>query len=157
MGTETTITKLEAQTYQGKPNGFKVTMADGTEGYLQKESDDNLREGDKVIAEYKDYTSKAGNKSVLVTLKRVQYASPQAEQSGYKTQTVFGIPPERPAINVGVGKSKKEMKAMASIEIAVKLIELLKNGKLESAQLAVELREWDVLVWSEIDEAYSGK
>ena len=148
---ETTIKKLEEQTFQGKPNGFKVTLADNTEGYLQKESDDGLREGDKVIAEVKDYTSKAGKHSNLITLRKPQYASHTAETASQAP------PPQRPTINVGAGKSKQEMQAQASIDIACVLLKAFGEGKLESAQVYTSVAEFGRLLWSEIDEIYSKK
>ena len=148
---ETTIKKLEEQTFQGKPNGFKVTLADNTEGYLQKESDDGLREDLKVIAEVKDYTSKAGKHSNLITLRKPQYASHTAETASQAP------PPQRPTINVGSGKSKEELKSEASIRITCELIKAFGEGKLESAQVSTHEQEFSRLLWSEIDEIFSKK
>lgn len=143
MATETTIKTLVGNEYQGKTN-YTVTLADGTVGYLQKESDDDLKEGDAVIAEYKPYKSKAGKESILITLKRPQYASPQPQAQ-----------PPRPTINVGAGKSKEEMKAEASIRIACELTRAFGEGKLESAQVSVSVKEFGRLLWSEIDDCYT--
>lgn len=143
---ETTIQKLEPQTYQGKPNGFKVTLGNGTEGYLQKESDEGLREGDAVIADVKDYVSKKGAHSNLITLKRVQLGA-----------TTVQAPIQRPAINVGTGKSKEELKANATMRLAEVVLNAFFNEKLESAQVSINIKEYGRLLWSEIDEIYDGK
>jgi hypothetical protein len=148
---ETTIKKLEPQTYQGKPNGFKVTLADGTEGYLQKESDDGLKEGEAVIADVKDYTSKKGVHSNLVTLKR-RTSAPQSQ-----TQQIGIVPPLRPTINVGAGKSKEELKVEATIRVAEVVIKGFCEGKLESAQVSVHVKEFGQLLGTEIDDIFGGK
>jgi len=52
MGTASKITKLEQQMRDGKPSGFKITLADGTNGYLdEKNSEKGLRDGDDVFYE----------------------------------------------------------------------------------------------------------
>jgi len=52
MATASKITKLEQQMRDGKPSGFKITLADGTNGYLdEKNSEKGLRDGDDVFYE----------------------------------------------------------------------------------------------------------
>jgi hypothetical protein len=138
------ITKLEEKTYQGKHTGWKVSVDNGPlENMNEKESSPNLREGDNVTVTIEDYIAKStGKHSNLLTLK---LAPPEGT-----------LPiPQRPTINVGAGKSREEMKADASTQIMLKLLDAVYNGKIDSAKVAVELKEWDILLWAEIDECYS--
>jgi len=143
---KTQITKMVGNEYQGKTN-YTVTLSDGTVGYLQdKTSDDGLKEGDFVDVVIEDYTSKAGKQSKLVSLKKVQQQ---------EAPSSLGVIPQRPTINVGAGKSKHEMKAEATIRVAEVLVGAFGEGKLESAQVSVNVKEYGRLLWSEIDEIYS--
>ena len=144
------ITLLTQKTFDGKPSGFAVTLDDGRFGNLQeKESDKGLKVGDDVIVTEIPYTSKKGVKSTLLGLKLNQH--PQ------QIETQGATPPQRPAIHVGAGKSANELKADASISVLLKILDAFYAGKLGSAQISVELKEYDRLAWSEIDEVFSGK
>jgi hypothetical protein len=143
------ITVLEQKTFQGKPSGFKVTLDNGTTGNLtEKESDEGLKVGDEVTCTLIPYTSKKGVQSNLLGLRKMQ---PSA------AQTPPPPPPLRPAINVGVGKSKEELKVEATISVAEVLIKGFCEGKLESAQVSINVKEFGRLLWSEIEEIYGGK
>ena len=148
MKTETTIKTLVGKEWDGKMK-YTVTLADGTVGYLQDESDNDLKEGESVTAEIDEYTAKkTGRKSNLITLKRRLVSASQPPEQ-----------PQRPAIHVGAGKSKEEMKAAASTQILLRLLDYVYDPKfaMESAKVAPELKEWNGLLWSEIDEAYASK
>jgi hypothetical protein len=150
----TTITNLEQKTFNNKPSGFKVTLSDGRTGNLEeKQSDKGLRVGDAVNVTEIPYTSKAGNVSTLYGLRLAgQNAPPQQQQASTPAQQ-----PQRPAIHVGAGKSKEELKSEASTQILLKILDFFNQGKLESAQISVTLKEYDRLIWSEIDEIFSQK
>lgn len=144
------ITKLEQKTFEGKPQGFKVTFDDGRTGNLnEKESDKGLREGDEVFVTEIPYKSKAGKESILYGV--------HLTQGGAKPSALSAAPPPRPAIHVGTGKSKEELKVNASIAVLERILSAFYDGKLQSAQISVELKEYDRLIWSEIDEIFSGR
>ena len=154
MGTQTTIKTIVGNEYQGKTN-YTVTLADGTVGYLQKESDTGLQNGDTVFAMVEDYTSKAGKQSKLITLKKLDGTpTPAFTPQGGQTPT---LQPQRPAIHVGAGKSKEELKAEATIRVAEVLVTAFGEGKLESAQVSINVKDYGHLLWTEIDEIFSGK
>lgn len=145
----TTITKLEQQFKEGKPNGYKITLSDGTFGYLnEKESDKSLKDGDEVT--FTAVTPEGKNYKKISVFKAHQPPSQQASSPAPQ-------PLNRPAIHVGAGKSKEELKADATTLIFLELLKYLKDGKLASDKIASELIEWDRLVWAEIDEAFSNK
>jgi len=146
----TTITKLEQKTYQGKPQGFKVTLSDGRNGNLnEKESDKGLREGDTVTVTEILYTSKAGVVSILYGIKLGQ---------GSATSPASSTPqPQRPAIHVGAGKTKEELKADAAISMASACLQAVKEDKLDFGQVAEKQRFMTKLLWEEIDEIFSTK
>jgi hypothetical protein len=156
------ITVLEQKTFQGKPSGFKVTLDDGTTGNLsEKVSDKGLRVGDNVIVTLIPYTSKAGVTSNLIGLKlNQQNFTPSPTQTAPVQQSAVqpnANPVPRPTIHVGSGKSAQELKAEASTQILLKILGVFYEGKLESAQLSVNLMEFSRLIWSEIDEIYGSK
>lgn len=153
----TTITKMEAKTFQGKPQGFKITLADGTEGNLaEKESDKGLREGDSVECTVKDYVSKAGNHSNLLTLKLIKNPTSQAPQSS-GVGASQSAPPQRPTINVGAGKSVNELKADACIKSASLMIDSFIADKVDWAGLEEKQRYLSNLLCSEIDDIFAAK
>lgn len=147
-----TVTKLEQKTYQGKPQGFKVTLSDGRNGNLnEKESDKGLREGDTVIVTEIPYTSKAGVASILYGIKLGQ---------GLATQQASSTPtpqPQRPFIHVGAGKTKEELKADAAISMASACLQAVKEDKLDFGQVAEKQKFMTKLLWEEIDEIFSSK
>jgi hypothetical protein len=154
------ITILEQKTFNNKPSGFKVTLDDGTVGNLdEKASDKGLRQGDNVIVTLIPYTSKAGNKSNLLGLRLIQLNSVPSTPSQPTPQSSLPAqnPLPRPTINVGAGKTAHELKAEASTQILLKILNVFYEGKLESAQVSVNLMEFSRLIWSEIDEIYSQK
>lgn len=157
----TTITNLEQKTYNNKPSGFKVTLSDGRTGNLEeKQSDKGLRVGDPVTVTEIPYTSKAGNVSTLYGLRlagHIPSTSPQQQSSGTLAPPAPPAPPQRPAIHVGAGKSKEELKSEASTQILLKILDFFNEGKLESAQISVTLKEYDRLIWSEINEIFNQK
>lgn len=143
------ITKLEQKTYNGKPSGFKVTFDDGRNGNLnEKESDKGLREGDNVTVTEIPYTSKQG---VASTLYGVRIANQSAQQQASSGAT----PPPRPAIHVGAGKSKEELKADASIAMAIACLEAVKEDKIDFGQVAERQKFMAKLLWEEIEEIFS--
>lgn len=153
----TTITKMEAKTFGGKPSGFRITLADGTEGNLaEKESDNGLREGDPVDCTIKDYVSKAGNHSNLLTLKLIRNP-----QSGTGTGTGItasqSTPPPRPTINVGTGKSINELKADACIKSVSCIIDMFIADKVDWAGFEEKQRYLSNLLCSEIDDIFASK
>jgi hypothetical protein len=152
----TKITGLEQKMFQNKPQGFKVTFDDGRNGNMEeKQSDKGLRIGDEVIVTEIPYTSKAGKVS---TLYGVRLNQGQPQQSYTPAPQSSNVPqPPRPAIHVGAGKSKEELKADAAIRMAEIVIEGFFNDKVESANVEPKAREYTKLLWSEIEEIFSGK
>lgn len=151
----TTITKMEAKTFQGKPQGFKITLSDGTEGNLaEKESDKGLREGDQVDCTVKDYVSRAGNHSNLLTLKLIRNPQPQ---SGTGTGASQSTPPQRPTINVGTGKSINDLKTEACIKSASCMIDMFIADKVDWAGFEEKQRYLANLLCSEIDDLFAPK
>lgn len=153
------IAVLEQKTYQGKPQGFKVTLDDGRNGNLEeKQSDKGLRVGDEVFVTEIPYTSKAGNKSTLFGLHLTNGGlTPSGTQtSPNKPSSPSPVQPLRPAINVGAGKSKEEMKAEATIKIASVVVAAFLDGKggLTSDKVKETVVEFDALLWQEIEEIY---
>lgn len=147
------ITVLEAKTYNNKPSGFKVTLDDGRSGNLQeKESDKGLRVGDEVIVTEIPYTSKATPpvKSILYGLKLGTGTLVSQPSQGLTTP-----PPPRPAIHVGAGKTKEELKADASIAMASACLQAVKEDKLDFGQVAEKQTFMSKLLWGEIDEIFA--
>jgi hypothetical protein len=144
------IVKLETKTYPGKDPSTTVVLDNGISGYLQKDSDLDLKEGESVEVTTKPYTSKAGKVSTLVTLKRDAIASapPKSEPP---------IVPPKPQIHVGTGKSKEEMKSEAVIRVGEKVFDAFFEGKLESAEISLRVKEFSGLLKSEINDIYSEK
>ena len=105
----TKIKSLEQKTYQNKPNGFKVTLEDGTFGNLvEKDSDTGLREGDTVEATVVDYVSKSkGTHSNLITLKLVS----ETQQKSSETETK-ATPAKVPTTSLLSLKAQCVIKAM---------------------------------------------
>ena len=141
----TKITKIEDKTYQGKVTGHIVTLADGTTGYLADKISDPVKVGDDVSCIVEVKKNKQGGDYNLLTLKLSQNTPPPQQE----TTT------QRPAIHVGTGKSKEELKAEATIRIAEVVVKGFCEGKLESAQVSLNVSEFSRLLWSEIEEIYS--
>ena len=137
---ETTIKTLEGKEWDGKMK-YTVTLADGTTGYLQDESDTGLKEGDAVSAEIKVYTAKkTGNKSNLITLKKTlvaQNASQQSTSIPSATLTPTGL-------------------SGLKFEARMKCIQLAHDtyiaGKLDDNEAKNHCREWVVLADALIDD-----
>ena len=145
------ITKLEEKTFQGKHTGWKVSIDNAPlENMDEKNSDKNLREGDEVTFTVEDYVSKKGNHSNLLTVKRASGTSSAPQQTP-------SITPQRPAIHVGSGKSKEELKVEAAVEIMKVVLSAFYEGKIETGKVAPDQREYVTLVWSEIDEVFDKK
>ena len=146
------ITLLEQKTYNNKPSGFKVTLDDGRSGNLEeKQSDKGLRVGDEVFVTEIPYTSKAGNKSTLYGLHLTQGG---VTPSGTPQPTPS--PKSAPTIHVG-GKSKEEIKCECAIRMLEAVLGGFFDGKVESAQVPIRQLEYTKLLWTEVDEAFSGK
>jgi len=78
---KTKIKTIEPKTYQGKVTGYKVTLENGEEGYLDdKSSDEGLKAGEmvdySVVVKQNKTTKKDYN---LFTLKRFVSGTPQEE------------------------------------------------------------------------------
>jgi hypothetical protein len=139
-----TITKIEQQMKDGKPNGYKVNLSEGTFGYLvEKDSDKDLKDGEEVTFTAETPTGKSYKK---LTIKRAN------SQSSSNTP-----PPLRPQIHVGTGKSKEELKADAAIRMAEVVIEAFFNDKVEAANVEPRTREYTKLLLTEIDEIFADK
>jgi len=109
--------------------------------------------GDEVSCTIEVKKNKKGGNYNLLTLKKTQQTVAQTPATPPPPQT----PPIRPAINVGVGKSKEELKVDATLCVAEVLIKGFCEGKLESAQVSVNVKEFSRLLWSEIEEIYGAK
>jgi len=136
----TKITNIEDKTYQGKVTGHIITLADGTTGYLADKVSDSVVVGDDVSCLLEVKKNKQGGEYNLLTLKKIQQGAPDQ--------------PPRPAIHVGAGKSKQELKCDASIQVFIRLMDEVKAGKMGTSVIASELREFSQYIWAEIDEAF---
>lgn len=144
----TKIKTMEAKTYQGKPNGYKIVLEDGTEGNLvEKDSDKGLRVGDTVEATVTDYVSKSkGTHSNLITLKLVS----ETQQKSVQTETK-GTP--MPQSNDMV----KKIKAEAAIRMMERAMDLFVKEDLDWDKMQERQEYVTRLVWGEIDEIYGLK
>ena len=141
MATETTIKTLEGKEWDGKMK-YTVTLADGTVGYLQDESDTGLKEGDAVTAEIKVHTSKVGNKSNLITLKKSERStqgSPQQSSASIPSATLTPT---------GLSGLKYDAR-LKCIQLAH---DAFLAGKLDDAEAKNHCREWVVLADALIDD-----
>jgi hypothetical protein len=92
------ITFLEQQMKDGKPSGFKISLSDGTQGYLvEKDSDKGIKVGDEVTF---TAVTPEGKTYKKVTVKLVQQGSAQSSAltppqsqtltpTGLKAEAVF--------------------------------------------------------------------
>jgi hypothetical protein len=131
------ITVLEQQFKDNKPSGFKVTLSDGTFGYLvEKDSDKGLIVNDEVTYTSETPTGKSYKK---LTIKKVGSA-----QQGIPTpfsQTTPPPPPPvltpmpQPSVNppqlIPSIKSIKEMKHESRLKVLETLGVLASVGKIE--------------------------
>ena len=145
------ITKLEPKTYMGKPNGFKVTLADGTYGNLkEKDSDSDFKEGEEVDVVIEDYINKKGEHSNLLILKKSK-GTPPAQSSLPKDITFENnINPYQP-------KSIEEHKVNASVEAMRFVYEAFSNQRIDAPQIAEFQRRAVEILWNEIDEIFNKK
>ena len=147
MGTQTTIKNIEGREYQGKMN-YTVTLADGTTGYLQKESDTGLQNGDTVFAMVEDYTSKAGNKSKLITLKKLDSAvatptsTPTPTPTGGQSSSLYAAPVP----------GTKQMKFEGLMECIKLAHGAYTGGKLDDKAAQDHCRQWVVMSDALIDD-----
>ena len=141
MATETTIKTLEGKEWDGKMK-YTVTLADGTVGYLQDESDTGLKEGDAVTAEIKVYTAKkTGNKSNLITLKKSVATQGTPQQSSASIPSGTSIP-------TGLSGLKYDAR-MKCMQLAH---DTYLAGKLDDNEAKNHCREWVVLADALIDD-----
>jgi hypothetical protein len=142
----TKITRLEKKPdFQGKSQGFKVTLDNGIEGNLQeKESDGDLKIGDDVVATVVDYVSKAGKHSNLITLKRfVPSFTPPEKLLPKTSNTSLSIIPSIEIFKV---------KAEALIRLAEVIVEVLMEGRTTDVNAVQKFNEWKVIMENAIDD-----
>ena len=133
-----TITKLEQQFKDNKPNGFKVTLSDTTFGYLvEKDSDKGLVEGEEVA-----YTSEtpAGKTYKKLTIKKAGGQSAPPPPPAPNQQTPCKVS------NVTQMKYDTRMKC---IQIAH---DAFLAGKLDDKEAQTHCREWVVMADALIDD-----
>lgn len=142
----TTITKIEPQFKpDGKPSGFKVTLADGTLGYLvEKDSDKDLKDGESV-----NYTAEtpAGKSYKKLTIHRANSAGSSAPAGSEK------LPQQTP--------KPASLKIQYKVDAAIKSMEFAMDTYAREKQGF----EWDNVInaqractqtlWSQIDEIFS--
>lgn len=155
------IIKLEQKTYQGKPQGFKVTLDDGTSGNLQeKESDKGLREGDDVIVTLIPYTSKAGVTSNLIGLRLARPINstappaPQSPQPQQQQSKPFTVPP---TTGVRDAKSITEMRFEGRVVCLKLAVECVLQGKADFPDVKTYFNEWVAVMDTAIDELKPGR
>ncbi len=139
-----TITKLEQQFKEGKPNGYKVNLSDGTFGYIvEKESDKGLVEGEEVTYTAETPTGKTYKK---LTIKKAG----QTAQAPVQQQTApLKVPSTAP---VSATKSLSEMKFEGRV-VCMKLgVECLIAGKLERHEVKEAFAEWVSVMDASIDD-----
>ena len=145
------ITKVETQksTYQGKDKtSYIFTLDDGKSGYASNKTPWEFKEGDDVSYTVEVRKSSKGEYN-LFTFTR-------GASSGSSSSTP-PVTPQRPAIHVGSGKSKEELKVEAAVEIMKVVLSAFYEGKIETGKVAPDQREYVTLVWSEIDEVFDKK
>jgi len=148
------ITVLEQKTFEGKPSGFKVTLDNGTTGNLQeKESDKGLRVGDEVNVTLIPYTSKKGVTSNLLGLRLVG-AIPSATATA---PIQASAQPLRPAIHVGAGKSKEELRVESTWRVWEKLMDGVYVDRIDLEAVTARCTEYTRYMWSMVDEAFTSK
>lgn len=143
------ITALEQKTYQGKPQGFKITFDDGRSGNMEeKQSDKGLRVGDEVVVTEIPYTSKAGKQSIL-------YGAKLGQQSVAQMPTTpANVPSPKPQIHVGTPKSIQELKTEAAISCTRFLVDCFIADKAEWGEIAEKQKILYALVSGEIDDCF---
>jgi hypothetical protein len=143
------ITSITEKTFQGKVTGHSIVLDDGTIGNLSdKESDTGLKAGDEVTAVVKDYVSKAGKHSNLITLKRAVFGAPVAPPQG-----IPPLPP-KPQIHVGTGKSAEDWKVETSIRLWEKLMDGFYDEKLDDAKVLLKWNEWKKFFDADINDIF---
>lgn len=150
------ITNLEQKTYQGKPQGFKVTLDDGTTGNLQeKESDKGLRVGDDVIVTLIPYTSKAGVTSNLIGLRLANTAGTTVKPSAPVQQSQPGAVKPPSTAGIQTAKSFNEMKYEGRVVCMKLAVECILQGKFEKKEAMEAFAEWVTVLDASIDELKS--
>jgi len=144
----TKIKTMEPKTYQGKPNGYKIVLENGTEGNLvEKDSDSGLRVGDTVEATVTDYVSKSkGTHSNLITLKLVS----ETQQKSVQTETKATSMPQS-------NDMVKKIKSEAAIRMMERAMDLFVKEDLDWDKMQERQEYVTRLVWGEIDEIYGLK
>jgi len=136
-----TITKLEQQFKDNKPNGFKVTLSDTTFGYLvEKDSDKGLVEGEAVT-----YTAEtpAGKTYKKLTIKKAGgQAVPASPQSV----------PQQFLPTVGLYSKTLELKFDARMKCIQIAHDAFLAGKLDDKEAQTHCREWVVMSDALIDD-----
>ena len=147
-----TITKLEQQFKDNKPNGFKVTLSDTTFGYLvEKDSDKGLAEGDVVT-----YTAEipAGKTYKKLTIKKAggqaggQVGGQVSGQVGGQVAPPVGQSPRQDHKGAFIFQLKFDAR-MKCIQIAH---DAFLAGKLDDKEAQSHCREWVVMSDALIDD-----
>jgi hypothetical protein len=142
----TTITKLEQQFKEGKPNGFKINLSDGTFGYLvEKGSDTGLKDGDEVT-----YTSEtpAGKTYKKITVKKA--FAPTGGQAPSLTPTPKIESPDTSSYRGA--KSLSEMKFEGRLVCMKLAVECILKGIYKKDEAKEAFTEWVSVLDQSIDE-----
>ena len=143
------ITKLETKTYPGKDPSTTVTLDNGISGYLQKDSDQGLKEGDDVIETVKPYTSKAGKTSNLVTLKR----GAGATNAPNAPNLPLSKPPEPRSPLAGIPALEIfKAKAEANLRVMEVVLNAFFDGKIDNLKSVEKFNEWKIIMENTVDE-----
>ena len=144
----TKIKTMEPKTYQGKPNGYKIVLEDGTEGNLvEKDSDKGLRVGDTVEATVTDYVSKSkGTHSNLITLKLI----PNNVQNPVQTGT-NPPPPPPPKVQVPT-TALQTLKAQSVVKGMEFIISMFIADKITWDQIQPKFKELSGYLMDGIEE-----
>jgi len=147
----TTITNLEAKTYNNKPSGFKITLSDGRTGNLnEKESDKGLRIGDPVIVTEIPYTSKEGKHSTLYGVRLAQ----GVQQSSHPQPSSHPSSPVKVPLS---GSEIKIHKVEASIKALRFVIDAYNADKVQWNEIATKQKECTNILFADIDDIYAEK
>jgi hypothetical protein len=149
----TTITVMEPKTYQGKVTGYKITLADGVQGYLDdKGSDKGLSVGSQVDYLIAVKKNKSGGDYNLLTLKTS--GSQTFAPSGGQTPSFAPIQPPVPskAPIVSAEDQILKLKSETSLRLAEVVLEALFSGKTDSGQAMAKHKEYKEYLFGIIDE-----
>jgi hypothetical protein len=145
----TKISAITEKTFQGKVTGYAITLDNGVVGNLSdKDSDKGLKAGDEVTAIIKDYISKAGKHSNLITLKKVTGDAPAPP-----TQPPVPTPaPAKPQNAQISSPTVQAQKASATVKAMEFVVNCFIQDKISWDKIKDYHKEITIYLWDAIEE-----